>query len=239
MKKTNTSAQEPPKILTKAPKKFIKALDVSSILQEALFVSIHQSPISPVIALWSLESYLDAAKREQQRISRVQSSIWKDRKFRKNSLFHDVHFYLVSWSRIAKLARFIRDQTRFTRVGLVVRQYEVEFDKRIDGRDHLEYFEERLPGGPKQYKLKVPGDLYNMKNDYFTFGGKRINVGPSSIVILKKFVAEFHMALLFDSIELLEKHDPNRLYEILQQAATGIWLEKLTKNALKQLRSKQ
>ncbi len=233
MPNSKVLALTPPNILAQVPKKFLKALDVSRVFHEALLVTDHKEPLSLIIALDILESYFDAAKLEQHRIARAQRLVWKH----KNSLFHDVHFYLISWARIAKLARFIRDETRFKRTGLVIRQYNTELDKRIGGRDHLEHFEERLPGGPKQAKLKVPNDLLNMANDYLTYGGYKIDVGPSSIQLLQKFVEEFHMALLFDSVEVIELANPNRLTELFQQAASSIWLNKITKAAKKQLRT--
>jgi hypothetical protein len=235
MPNPNVPALSPPKILVGAPKKFVKALDVSRFIEEALTAINYPEPLSIIIALHTLESYLDAAKREQRRISKAQNSVWKLKRLRQSGLFHDAHFYLISWARIAKLARFIAEQTRFRRTGLVLRQYNTALKQRIDGRDHLEHFEERLPGGPKHGKLIVPNDLLNMTNEYLSYGGHKIDIGTKSIHLLKTIVEEFRKALLFDAIEALESTKPDILRTLFKDAATSIWISALQKKAERQI----
>ena len=49
---------------------------------------------------------------------------------------------------------------------------------RIDARDHLEHFDERLLDGKNQSKLQNPKDLLNMENYYRTFAGRRTDISP-------------------------------------------------------------
>lgn len=148
-------------------------------------------------------------------------------------MFNEVHFYLICWARIAKLARFIADKSRFRQVGLVLRRYSAELKARIDCRDHLEHFEERLPGGKNQKKLLVPNDLLNMKNEYLTYGGRKLNVGPESLILLKTIVTELRQAILFDAIETLAKSNFDSLATLINQAAISIQIEKRTKHLQK------
>jgi hypothetical protein len=209
------------------PKAIVRALDVSEVFQEALIAMEHPAVYGPVIALSALESYFDAAKRQQRRIERAKASI--DKAFlrapgvkRGTNLFYDVHFYLISWAQIAKLARFIQETTRFSRVGLVLRRFRPDLQDRIDARDHFEHFEERLPGGKNQNKLANPNDLRNMVNQYLTYGGRRLDIGPDSIRLLKTIQDEFCTAILFDSLEVLAKEDQSRLSFLFKRASTNV-----------------
>ena len=223
----------PPSFLTQIPKAVVRALDGSEILRDALDSMKSPEVYGPVIALNAIESYFDAAKLQQRRIERAKVSIQKpfshatgDRRGR--NLFYDVHFYLISWARIAKLARFIQQATRFSRTGLVLRRYATDLKDRIDARDHLEHFEERLPGGKNQKKLIVPNDLLNMANQYLTYGGRKLDVGPDSIRLLKTIRDEFLLAVLYDSLEKLATADQNRLSDLLSRAASNVHTARMT-----------
>jgi len=191
-----------------------------------------QTNIGLIFASGSIDSYLAAAKRQQRRIKKARETSVNDllsRKSKHYNLFNEVHFYLICWARIAKLARFIADKTRFRQVGLVLRRYSAELKARIDCRDHLEHFEERLPGGKNQKKLLVPNDLLNMENEYLTYGGRKLNVGPESFFLLKTIVNELHQAILFDSIEALAKTNIDNLAYLINQTAISIQINKRTK----------
>jgi hypothetical protein len=165
----------PPAVLARVPKSVIRALDVADVLMDALATTSPPIGLGPVLALNSIDSYLDAAKHQRRRIERARAATFVGIRLRKHihgNLFNDVHFYLICWARIAKLARFIADKTRFKRVGLVLRRYHPELKERIDCRDHLEHFEERLPGGVKQDRLPVPNDLLNMINQHGQHRGR-------------------------------------------------------------------
>jgi hypothetical protein len=221
-----------PPVLAKAPHALIRALDVADLFMSAVGTPKAPMDLGPIIAYNSIESYLDAAKRQQRRIERARAATVKDvfsRKHTHGNLFNEVHFYLICWARIAKLARFIVDKTRFKRVGLVLRRYHIELKDRIDCRDHLEHFEERLPGGARQNKLLVPSDLLNMIGEHVTYGGRKLDVGPASIRLLQTIVNELRTALLFDGIETLATADPNRLSSLIQRAASKVQIARVTR----------
>jgi hypothetical protein len=133
-------------------------------------------------------------------------------------LFDDVHFYLICWARLGKLAQYIGQATQFRRVGFVRRRYHREMEDMTRARDHLEHFEERLPGGPKSRGLRKPHDLFNIVGDQMTFGGDQFDVGPHSLDLLTNFVAELRDAILFESIEVLTRSDPQLLKRRIRDA---------------------
>ena len=182
-----------------------------------------------VIALGAVDSYFEAAKRQQHRIERAKAGLTRRATARTRSLFDEVHFYLICWARIAKLTRFIARCTKFRRTGLVLRRYHAELTERVNGRDHLEHFEERLPGEPKRHELAVPGDLLNMAGHFLTYGGRRIDVGPASAILLRAIVTEFRTALLFDSVEALAAADPNQALTLLRRAGSRVHLARVAK----------
>jgi hypothetical protein len=229
-----------PPYLAKVPKTIIRRLEASELLSDALMANKHISMYGPVIAFSSIESALAAAKRQNQRISRGKAIRWKQRRSNRKraSIFDDVHFYVICWTRIAKLGRFIVNATRFRRAGLVLRRYHKELTHMIDARDHLEHFEERLPGGKKQRTLKNQNDLFNIAGENMTFGGQQFDIGPRSVALLQAIVLEFRTAVLFDSLDLLAEVDPNRLKHHLQQAARDRMISRLMKPLEQQFGSK-
>lgn len=215
-----------PKVLEGVPQSVIRSVEAHDALLHALDAEKHTEPYGPIVALHTLESYFDAAKRQQRRIERASASHRKPPSGRRhrvrNSLFDDVHFYLICWARIGKLGRFIANETKWRRIGLVLRRYHPELEERRNGRDHLEHFEERLPGAPKHKKMRVPNDLFNMSNHHATFGGNSVDVGPESIRLLKAIIDEFRQALIFDAVESLAKTDIDRLSHLLRRAASTV-----------------
>lgn len=231
----------PPEFLSQVPKSVVRALDVSEVLRDALSSMKLPAKYNSVIALSMIESYFDAAKRQQRRIERAKASIHKSRATgvsRVRNLFYDVHFYLISWARIAKLARFIRQTTRFSRTGLVCRRYRADLDSRIEARDHLEHLEDRLSGEKYQSKLDVPNDLLNMANQYLTYGGRRLDIGPDSIRLLKTIRDEFFTAVLFDSIEAVAREDESRLSVIFKKAASKVHIARSTRKVERMLKGR-
>jgi len=191
-----------------------------------------------MIALVGLGYYYDAARRQQRRImaarrrqertmavgrrkiGRPQSSV--------RHIFDEIHFYLICWARIAKLAKSVAEGTNFRQVELVRQQYDDELKDRVDARNDFEHFEERLPGGTKVPKAD-PYDLENLHGDVFTFGGRKTNVGPQSVRILQAFVTEFQKAVLYDSLEAIAAAEPDRADAIVRQAASSVRIRRLTR----------
>ena len=219
MPNPKVSPPQPPPFWNQVPKSLWRRLKLEDVFRDALAAKGQPDLYGLVLALYSLDSYVEAARRQQRRIKRAMAAPLRPGARSSSSLFNDTHFYLISWSRVAKLTRFISARTRFRRVGLVLRRYRSDFKCRIDGRDHLEHFEERLPGGPKVKRLKTPNDLFSMTNHYITYGGKRLDVGPDSLKLLLTATREFRTALLYDSIQALANADGPRLRRLLDRAA--------------------
>lgn len=220
---------QPPQFWNQVPESLWRRLRLEEVFQKALFAAGQPDPYGPLVALLSLESYVEAARRQNRRIKRAMVVPRRPGVKSRSSLFDDTHFYLISWSRIAKLAGFISARTRFHRIGLVLRRYRSDFQSRIDARDHLEHFEERLPGGLKATRLKTPNDLFNMSNQYMTYGGKRLDVGPDSLKLLLTAIREFRTALLYDSIQTIADADGPSLKHLLDRAAKEYHLARITK----------
>ena len=235
MPSLNIDPPQPPNTWQQVPNAIRRKIDLSAVVRDALLATNHPSPYRPLIALSSLESYVGAAKRQQNRMKRAMSAPWRPKQGRRSSLFDDTHFYLIAWARIAKLGTFISRETGFRRVGLVLRRYRTDLDVRIAGRDHLEHFEERLPGGPQQKTLLVPNDVFNMADSSMTYGGKTIDIGPKSLVLLLTLVAELRAALMFDAVETLVTEDITSLRRLLDRAASEVHVARVSKKVLKML----
>lgn len=234
---------KPPEILSKVPTPVIRTLDVSEVFRDALRSMMHPAIYGLLMALRMIESYFDAAKRQHRWIERAKASSHKSLPRTKGvnrggNLFYDVHFYIISWQRIYKLAEFIRDKTKFSRTGLVIRRYNRDLENRRKARDHLEHFEERVPGGKKHNELAVPNDLLNMKNQYLTFGGLRVDIGPDSTRLLKMFRDEFFTAVKYDSIEALANVDKSRLLFLLNRAARKVSITRSIRKVKRMLKGR-
>lgn len=212
----------PPDVMVGVPRAVIRAVEPRHALHSALAALKNGGGFGPLIAFGILEDYFEAAKHQQRRIAHAKRALMKSCSTERiRPLFDEVHFYLICWVRIAKLGRFIAHVTRFRRTGLVLRRYHAELKERVDARDHLEHFEERLPGGSRRDKLAIPGDLLNMIGDFLTYGGQRIDIGPTSVRLLRALVMEFRTAVLFDSIESLAAADPDRAVSLLRRAGSA------------------
>lgn len=118
----------------------------------------------------------------------------------------------------------------------MLRRFKRDLDDRILARDHLEHFEEQLPGGKPRRKHPVPNDLLNMANQYLKYGGRRIDIGPDSIRLLKAFHDEFFTAILYDSIESLASNDERQLLRLVKRVASKVRVARETKKVEKMLK---
>jgi hypothetical protein len=223
----NPGVPTPPEPLRGVPRAIVRALHPSDALRAALAVLKPDHGVGALLAFDGLQSYFDAAKRQQRRIERARAALLKRTVGRTRPLFDEVHFYLICWARIAKLGRFIAHETRFARASRVLRRYHGGLTERIRARDHLEHFEERLPGGRRHHLLAIPGDLLNLHGEFLSFGGQRVDIGPRSIRLLAAMVNEFRTAVLFDSIEALAAADLRRLDGLLRQAGSDVQIARV------------
>jgi hypothetical protein len=229
-----------PPFLVGAPKAVLKRLDPERALLFAL--NARNEPASPgcLIALSSIDSALAAAKVQQRRIANAKRLMARDwaagRSIR--ILFHDVHFYLICWSRVAKLAQFVVRITQYPQARFVLKRYRTRLNEMVAFRDHLEHFEERLPGGLKQHISRVPGDLFNIRGDSATIGGDSVDVGPASLKLLAEIVGEFRSGVLFDALESLAARDPASAVRLIQTAARDVGLSRIMRQVRRDLQSR-
>jgi hypothetical protein len=197
----------------------------------------HSAAFGPCIALGSLRSTLVAARIQHRRIRRAKESIWQGPRpgRRLRSLFFEIHFYLICWARIAKLASFVTRATGFRRPKLVLKRYRTRLEQMSNFRDHLEHFEERLPGGSRHQALRVPGDLFNLAGDSASIGGETVNVGAESLRLLVALVDEFETAVLFEALEILWSVDPARVSHLVRQAALRVEIPRTIRQIHKML----
>jgi hypothetical protein len=220
----------PPSWLNQLPKSTIRRLDPDNLLHDALYTMGETHWAGIAAAFMGINSFYIAAKRQQRRIARARRILKKEPTGDTlQGIFADVHFYVICWTRIAKLARFLSARLRFRRVGLVLRRYYQDLETMIKARDHLEHFEERLPGGPKQTLLKQPNDLFNIIGNDMTFGGERFGIGPESFASLKAFVSELGQAVLFDSLDYLATADAQLLVRRVNEVRRDVALDQTLK----------
>lgn len=234
MQKSPPTFQSPPAFLARVPRSILRKLDAADAL---LAARNHSAAFGPYIALGSLRSTLVAARTQHRRIRRAKDSIWQGPRpgRRLRSLFFEIHFYLICWARIAKLASFVTRATGFRRPKLVLKQYHTRLKQMSDFRDHLEHFEERLPGGSRHQALRVPGDLFNVAGDSASIGGDTVNVGEESLRLLVAIVDEFETAVLFDALETLWSADPARVSHLVRQAALRVEIPRTIRQIHKML----
>ena len=219
----------PPALLVEVPKAVLNKLDLEDVLRFVIDARNKPASLGCVVAFGIIDSELAAAKVQQRRIASAKRLIGRNRAARRNRsmLFHDVHFYLICWGRISKLARFIVRTNQFPQARLVLNRYRTRLDEMIRFRDHLEHFEERLPGGSEQHNLKKPGDLFNIHGDSASIGGDRVDFGKASLRLLSLIVSEFKRAVLFDALTSLAEKDPTSAERLILNAARDVGLTRL------------
>lgn len=74
-----------------------------------------------------------------------------------------------------------------------------------DGRDVLEHYGERLPGG-KRVQISGALDIGNLHGTKFTFGGKKWDVGPNSMEPLKTLVRHLEQEAGREANEKYQAH---------------------------------
>jgi hypothetical protein len=228
----------PPDFMRDVPRAVTRVLDPSDAFRFALGLLDPGRWGGLIIAFDGVQSYFEAAKRQQRRIERAKTRVLKRTRVDVRPIFDEVHFYLICWARIAKLGRFIVQQTRFSRTGRVLRRHAAQFKERISARDHLEHFEERLPGGAKEDKLAIRGDLLNMRGNFLTYGGEAVDIGPASLQLLKVVVTEFRTAVLYDSLDALARDDPRGLDAVFRRAATDVQVARALRRVRRMLRTR-
>ncbi len=219
-----------PGFLAGLPPAVLSQLEAGEALLFALDTRSHPPSfaIGVFIAFGQLQSMFAAARTEQRRIQRAMRRISGLKRPGQNTrtLFHDVHFYLICWGRVAKLAKYVTHTSGFSRAELVVKRHRLLLNKMTAFRDHLEHFEERLPGGPPRRALRERGDLFNMVGDHVSIGGERVDVGANGLQRLAVFVEEFETAVLYDALEELAQREPTGVPHQVQRAVLQVGIDR-------------
>jgi hypothetical protein len=86
---------------------------------------------------------------------------------RQRQMFVEIHLYFVCWANVYRLMKFAVQSTGLGRDAWS--RHHAVLRRATDAREHLEHFEERLPGGRRV--PPNPTDLTNMRDERFTLGG--------------------------------------------------------------------
>ena len=240
MPNPTTGPLTPPPFLAQMSKAAIRRLEPDTLLRDALAATNPDDLLSSLAAFWRLEGKLAAAKRQQRRIARPKRQLQRGIRSRnRGTVFDDIHFYLICWTRIAKLSRYFVRTTHFPlpRVRHVLRQYRTKLNKMIEARDHLEHFEGALGDHPKygRENLPDPNDLFNLVGDHMSFGGTRYDVGPESMKLLARIVGDLRKATLFDSLEVLADANRELLVKRLQDAERAVATDRVVRQVRRDL----
>jgi hypothetical protein len=208
-------------------KVMLNALDPTDVAM-SLRKDDREAWITLQIALSTVESYLAEAAVQQRRFVREQKAIGRylrlmalecrtgqDRSLprprRRRNQFRSVHLYLTCWRMIGRHLDLISRTCGLPEVKGALRPHRDTFKRYTDMRDHYEHFDERLPGQRNVHRLAVKNDLGNFEGYVLTFGGKKVNVGPESLALLKRIISEVLLALKFGAIQALSAKNPDAL----------------------------
>ncbi len=154
---------------------------MNELFNEALVCLWKVRTFEGSIALFLLERYVNGAILQYQRIqshrAALHSSPGPPDQTTMLMLFLDIHYYFICLDKaqnlFVSLAQADGDQdllNRSERLRPLLKPYN-------DARNHLEHIETRLT---KQYI----GDLGNLSNDEFTFGGQRFDISSRSLQLV-------------------------------------------------------
>lgn len=174
------------------------------------------------IAYDRILKYFQAARTQQRRIARLlkQQDLYVSRLTRGDDLsnsrlarpeafsqiFTEIHFYFIAWHTIGESFKVLSHCSHLSCIKPLLSRHRQFLDHYGDGRDVLEHYGERLPGG-KRVQIAGALDLGNLHGSNFTFGDKEWDVGPNSIEPLKTLVKE---------LEREARREANDKYEVLR-----------------------
>ena len=139
--------------------------------------------------------YFQAARTQQRRIARLiqQDDLYLSRLERRKTfrqIFTEIHFYFIAWKTIQEMFKVLRSSSRLACIKPLLSRHKQLLEHYSSGRDVLEHYSERLPGGKRVHTMSAPYDIGNLHGSNFTFGGKKWDIGPNSIAQLKTLVKQ-------------------------------------------------
>ncbi len=85
----------------------IRRLEPATLLRDAMAATEADAHYSSLFAFRGMEDKLAAAKRQQRRIAYGKRQLERGIRSRnRGTVFDDIHFYVICWTRIAKLSRY-------------------------------------------------------------------------------------------------------------------------------------
>ena len=150
-------------------------------------------------ALNSMNAYVEAAVKENKLIWKLLGKLTrldphKASDTLKQAFIH-IHFYFICWHRIEQMFQELIRSSRCNCVKPIFNPYARQFAHYNNGRDYLEHFIDRLPGRQRLLQMRAPMDLGNILGKYFTFGGERWDISPSSAKSLQQIVKRLNKEL--------------------------------------------
>lgn len=91
-----------------------------------------------------------------------------------NTLFLDIHFYLICFDKVQNLIEKLAYKENNENLSILCASLRPQFKPYNDMRNNLEHIEDRTK--PKHAK-----DFGNLNNDKFTFGGKEVDISRGSL----------------------------------------------------------
>jgi len=139
--------------------------------------------------------YFQAARTQQRRIARLikNYNLFPSDPARRTALsqiFTEIHFYFIAWKTIKEMFEVLSHSSGLSCITPLLSRHKQLLNHYGDGRDTLEHYRDRLPGGARVQNMSAPWALGNLYGTDFSFGGLKWDVGPSSIEKLKIVVKE-------------------------------------------------
>lgn len=110
----------------------------------------------------------------------------------------DAHFYFTCWDTIYKILKKLKQSSGLACVKPILNKYKGEFERYRKARDHMEHFDERLPGGQRAHK---DGPYPSVVSDTreaieFVFAGEKWDISEHSLIILRTIVLELRRSVI-------------------------------------------
>lgn len=120
----------------------------------------------------------------------------------------EMHFYLTCWALIMNLMSVVN---RISQAGKeAFERHAGTLTRYRNARHEVEHFDERLPGGKHANTTRVSANpsLYlisalNPEQGLFVVGDQQWDVGPGSLTLLQRIVAEWHDAIHTEAVTKL------------------------------------
>lgn len=144
------------------------------------------------LAMSGAEEYLRAARLQMRRIDAAVNPRSPGRDGAR--VFREIHFYMICWDAIWKRLELIKDIAGLPPLKQVLKQYRVEAEHYVLGRNELEHYVNWLRGRPR-VKPRASWDHGNLVGRTFTLAGRKWDVSRASLKRLDRLLRNFRVAV--------------------------------------------